>query len=131
MQKVFLLIVVALLFGGVNSALADGHYTSVNIEAAKELHDRGVLFVDVRTVAEHAHGHIPNAIVIDVRSTDFVADFTEVVDKDQEVVFYCRGHGCSRSSDAISLVSPLGYTKLFLFDAGMPGWIEAGYSVAK
>ena len=127
--RLLALIIVTSLFGTV-SALA-GKYTFVDAEAAKELHERGVLFVDVRTVDEHAMSRIPGAIVIDVREDGFVDEFTSIVNKDQEVVFYCRGYSCSRSGDAIEIVLPLGYRKLFLFGAGLPGWQDAGYDVEK
>ena len=113
------------------SAVAESHRTIIDAATAKEMHERGVLFVDVRSKLSFEHGHIPGALNIDVRSDDFVEKFTEAADTDQEVVIYCRGITCDRSAEAILLVHPLGYDRLFYLKVGLPGGEEAGYSVSK
>lgn len=120
----------------VSTALADNHLVSdrstiVDALTAKEMLERGVLFVDVRSATAYANGHIPTAVNIDVRKDDFIAKFTKAVRTDQEFVFYCRGSNCDRSPYAILLVSPLGYEKIYYFREGVPGWREAGYELEK
>ncbi|MEP3328918.1 rhodanese-like domain-containing protein [Sedimentitalea sp.] len=111
------------------AALADNHKTIIDAAQAKEMHDRGVLFVDVRSKSSFERGHIPGALSIDVRGENFVAEFTEAVKKDQDVVIYCRGINCTRSGEAIWLVYPLGYDNLYHMKVGLPGWKEAGFPV--
>jgi rhodanese-related sulfurtransferase len=116
---------------GAGTALANNHRTIINTTTAKEMHARGVLFVDVRSKLSFGTGHIPGAVNIDVRSDDFVDRFIAAADKDDEIVIYCRGISCDRSAEAIHIVHPLGYENLFYFKDGMPGWEQAGYPVSK
>ncbi len=119
------------VFFGFTAALADNHKKIIDAVQAKEMHDRGVLFVDVRSKFSFERGHIPGALSIDVRSEDFVAEFTKAVEKDQDIVLYCRGINCTRSGEAILIVHPLGYDNLYHLKVGFPGWKEAGYPVTE
>ena len=116
-------------FLGVAAAFADNHKTIIDAAQAKTMHDRGVLFVDVRSKSSFERGHIPGAVGIDVRSDTFVEDFTQAAETDQDVVIYCRGENCTRSGEAILLVHPLGYKHLYHLKTGFPGWKDAGYPV--
>ena len=126
----FVVALIALVLS-VGPAIADDHRTIIDAATAKTMHDRGVLFVDVRSRLSFEHGHIPGALNLDVRSEDFVSRFQSSVNSDDDVVIYCRGENCSRSAEAILLVHPLGYDRLFYFKAGLPGWEAAGYPVSK
>ena len=108
-----------------SSAQAFDNGQIVGIATAKELFDRGVLFVDVRNPDDYKDGHIPGAIHVDVRDSTFEAKFTEVAKKDQEVVIYCRGSSCTRSPLAISKAKSMGFEKLYYFREGYPGWKSA------
>ena len=112
-------------------ALADSHRTIIDAATANAMHDRGVLFVDVRSKLSFEQGHIPDAVNLDVRANDFVGQFQQTADVDEDIVIYCRGLTCDRSAEAILLVHPLGYDRLFYLKVGLPGWIEAGYPIAK
>lgn len=129
-MKIVVTLFSALLFS-LGQAVAEDHRTIIDAITAKEMHERGVLFVDVRSKISFEHGHIPGALNLDVRHDDFVAQFQKAASPDQEIVIYCRGINCDRSAEAIILVHPLGYENLFYFKAGLPGWEEAGYPVRK
>ncbi len=73
----------------------------VEPETAKELFDNGVLFVDVRNDDDYKNGHIPGAIHVNVRKSTFETEFEKAAKKDQEIVIYCRGIGCTGSPLAI------------------------------
>jgi rhodanese-related sulfurtransferase len=103
----------------------------VAISTAKELFDRGVIFVDVRNDDDYKNGHIPGAIHVNVRDSTFEAKFVKVAKKDQEIVIYCRGSSCTRSPLAISKAMSLGFEKLYYFREGYPGWKSAGYPIEK
>jgi rhodanese-related sulfurtransferase len=120
---------IAILALSLSSLFAGEHRTIIDAAAAKQMHERGAKFVDVRSKLSFEHGHIPGALNIDVRSDDFVERFTDAADVDEEIVIYCRGATCTRSGEAILLVHPLGYNHLFYLKVGLPGWEDAGYPV--
>ncbi len=131
MRKILLLTLV-MSFLVIGFAKADNHDPNIDLATAKAMHERGVLFVDVRNQDEFDLGHIPDAIFINIREIDFLEKFTQAVeDKEREVVFYCRGTSCSRSSDAVRLVTREGYVNAYNLGVGMPGWKGAGYEVQK
>jgi len=115
----------------ISRAQADENGKIVDTETAKELFDRGVIFVDVRKADDYIYGHIPGAIHIDVKDKNFDAEFVKVAEKDQEIVIYCRGIGCTRSPLAIFLAKSLGFEKLYYFKEGYPRWESAGYPIEK
>jgi len=105
---------------------SDSNGTIVDIKAAKELFDRGVLFIDVRSADRFKYGRVPGAVNIDAWG-DFEDEIVKVAKKDQEIVIYCNGIGCSRSPRAISTASSLGYKKIYYFEEGWPAWLNAKY----
>ena len=113
-----------------NAGIANNTSTTIDIEKAKELWDSGVLFVDSRSASNYNSGHIPGAINIDV-GKNFEAEFSNQVSKDQEVVIYCAGIGCTRSSKAINIATSLGYQKLYRFKEGIAGWTFANLPIEK
>jgi rhodanese-related sulfurtransferase len=115
----------------VNPAQAFENGEIVSIKTAKELFDRGVLFVDVRNNGDFKSGHIPGAIHVNVRESTFEAKLVKVAKKDQEVVIYCRGSSCTRSPLAISKAKSMGFEKLYYFREGYPGWKSAGHPIEK
>jgi rhodanese-related sulfurtransferase len=115
----------------ISQAQAGDNGQIVGIETAKELFDRGVLFVDVRNPDDYKNGHIPGAIHVDVRDSTFEAKFVKVAKKDQEIVIYCRGISCTRSPLAISKAKSMGFEKLYYFREGYPGWKSAGHPIEK
>jgi hypothetical protein len=81
--------------------LAGGHYdlvsgtegnyevkgaSTLDVDTAKTLFDRGVPFVDVRKNWPWNEGHIPGAVHLLAISE---AELSKIVSKDQEVVIYC------------------------------------------
>jgi rhodanese-related sulfurtransferase len=103
--------------------------TSVDAAAAKRLFDRGVPFVDVRGDSDWSFGHIPGAIHLDLDQAFGETSLSAVAGKDQQVVIYCMGPRCLRSSQACALAVSWGFTQVFYFREGLPAWKAAGYSV--
>ena len=87
-------------------------------EFAREIAKKGVQIVDVRTAAEYAEGHIPNAVNIDVYSSDF-ADKIAKLDKDRTVAIYCRSG--RRSKSAAEQAVKRGF-KVVELDGGVLSW---------
>jgi rhodanese-related sulfurtransferase len=93
------------------------------------LFDRGVIFVDVRKNSDWEAGRIPNARHIELKKVFSDDTLGKAVKKDQEVVIYCNGPSCKRSSKASLKAVALGYSKVYYFRDGFPAWNGAGYSV--
>lgn len=100
--------------------------TTVDVITAKALFDRGVPFVDVRGSSYYA-GHIPGAVHLNRVGSFTEARLGKIVTKDQEVVIYCGGPTCLRSSDSCKEVVSWGYEKIYYFRDGFPGREAAGF----
>ncbi len=102
--------------------------TTVDVVMAKAIFDRGVPFVDVRSDYLYGAGHIPGAVHLSL-SVAFgnESELAKVASKDQEVVIYCDGPTCSRSSRACKKAVSWGYKKVYYFRDGYPAWKSAGY----
>jgi adenylate cyclase len=104
--------------------------TTVDAAAAKTLFDRGVSFVDVRSDEDWGLGYIPGAVHLDSDDTFGEESLSAVADKDQEVVIYCMGPRCLRSSKACAQAVSWGFTQVRYFREGFPAWKAAGFPIA-
>ena len=104
--------------------------TEIDISRAKALHDRGVRFVDVRKKHRWESGHIPGASNLRAPTE---ATLMEIVDKNEEVVFYCNcvGYpGCNLSPNASAKAVALGYQNVY-YIKDLDAWGAAGYPIEK
>ncbi|GMR08930.1 MAG: hypothetical protein BMS9Abin26_1940 [Gammaproteobacteria bacterium] len=101
--------------------------TTVNASKAKALFDKGITFVDVRKDKDWDAGRIPDAVHIDLKNGYSDESLSKAVKKDQEVVIYCNGPKCMRSSKASTKAVGWGFSKVFYFRGGFPAWKAAGY----
>jgi ArsR family transcriptional regulator len=88
--------------------------------------DRGVPFVDVRADSDRSLGHIPGDIHLNLDDAFGKESLGAVVGKDQEVVIYCMGPRCLRSSQACAKAVSWGFTRVY-FREGFPAWKAAGH----
>lgn len=105
----------------------DGSSPITKIKAAegKRLleENKEIILVDVRTPAEFAEGHIPNAKLV---TLDTIKDKPIAgIDKDQALIVYCRSG--MRSADAARRLAAMGYTKIY----DMGGIKDWPYEVVK
>jgi rhodanese-related sulfurtransferase len=103
--------------------------TSVSAAEAKALFDKGVLFVDVRSDKDWGAGRIPDAEHIELKKVYNEDSLGKVAKKGEEVVIYCNGPSCLRSSKACVQAVGWGYSKVYYFREGYPAWKAAGYPV--
>ena len=103
--------------------------TTIEAAEAKALFDQGVAFVDPRSSADFDAGRIPEAYHLDINSDLTETALLDVVSKDEPVVFYCNGPKCGRSAKSCAKAVEWGFTKVYYFRDGMPGWMAAGYPV--
>ena len=106
--------------------------TEIDISTAKTLHERGARFVDTRGFYSWKLGHIPSALPVSSYPTE--AELMEIVDKNEEVVFYCDcdvgSASCNRSPNASALAVAVGYQNVYYF-TNSNAWGPAGYPIEK
>ena len=102
---------------------------AIKIEAAgaKTLHERGIAFIDNRGSKAYGRGHIPGATNLRFGSKLTRNNLSQVVNLDDEVVFYCAGLDCHLSPYACAQALTWGYTKVYYFAGGFSAWVKVGY----
>jgi rhodanese-related sulfurtransferase len=53
------------------------------------------------------------------------------IGKDEEIVTYCAGQGCTASHDAAEKLVALGFTKVSRYEGGLEDWARAGLAFEK
>jgi rhodanese-related sulfurtransferase len=102
--------------------------TTITAAQAKALFDKGVPFVDVRKNSDWEAGRIPGAKHVELKKVFNEAELTKAIgSKDKEVVLYCNGASCMRSSKASAKAVGWGFKKVYYFRLGFPSWQAAGY----
>jgi adenylate cyclase len=56
-------------------------------------------------------------------------NLSQLVGKDDEIVFFCYGKYCPRATYACAKAVIWGYTRVYYFAGGFPAWKDAGYPV--
>lgn len=106
------------------TACGSSNYTTQNAaDFASTISDPNVVVLDVRTPAEYASGHIPNAINIDVESGMF-EDGIASLDKSKTYAVYC--HSGRRSANAAKIMAKAGFTTIYNLDGGVTAWASVG-----
>ena len=83
-----------------------------------------LIVIDSRKKTEYLKGHIEGAI--NILNTRLKPEDLENIlqDTSAEVLFYCNGVRCLRSSDSIVKARDWGYTNLFWFRGGWNEWTK-------
>ena len=84
-----------------------------------------VVVLDLRPLAEHQAGHIPQARSVPIAELRRLRNLS----KDNEFVAYCRGPYCVYADDAVRQLRRHGYRARRLED-GFPEWKRAGLPTA-
>ena len=93
--------------------------SKTNAEFARIIADTTVQLVDVRTPAEFAAGHIPEAVNIDVRGENFESQAQSTLDKERPVAVYCRSG--ARSKTAAHALAAMGF-RVYELNKGFMNW---------
>ncbi len=105
--------------------------TKIDISTAKTLLERGVRFIDTRGSSSWRYGHIPGAFNLAYPTE---ATLMGIVDKNEEVVFYCDcdvgSASCNRSPNASARAVAWGYRNVSYF-TNSNAWGPAGYPIEK
>ncbi len=85
---------------------------------------KDVWVVDSRPAGKYMSGHIPGSfsIPLDVLKKDFASIQKLSIPAAGKVVFYCAGRECTLSSDSADIFRQKGYTDVWVYRNGVPGW---------
>ena len=86
------------------------------------------IVLDVRTAREFNAGHIPGAVNLDLRSSDFDKKVSEL-DKSKTYLVHCAAGG--RSARACQKMEGMGFKELYDLSPGFTAWEKAGKPVEK
>ncbi len=96
-------------------------------EAAKAIKaNPNLIIIDIRTPQEFANGHIPNAVNIDFKSSDFKKRI-EKLDREKSYLVHCRSGG--RSEQSLPIFKKLGFKQLVHLKTGILGWQQVGLAL--
>jgi rhodanese-related sulfurtransferase len=88
------------------------------------LENPDLIVIDSRKKTEYQQGHIEGAINI-LNTKLKQADLENISpDKSKEILFYCNGARCLRSTDSIKKAKNWGYSNLIWFRGGWKEWTE-------
>lgn len=87
-----------------------------------------VTLLDVRTSEEYADGHIPGAMLIDVKKDDFMAKARMLLPQNKTIAVYCRSG--RRSVTAAEKLVADGF-KVINLKGGITAWAAAGKPIEK
>jgi len=124
-----LLLLISLVAFTVAGCSSSGTATSVGpTEFEKLTQQPGVVVLDVRTPAEYASGHLPNAVNLDVESPTFATGVSQL-DPNATYAVYCRSG--NRSKVALDQMNEAGIKNAQDLDGGIVGWQAEGLPVVQ
>lgn len=105
----------------------DGFDAITRKELLQRMREGSVTLLDVRPEDEFGLGHLPGAINIPLNA---LTRKLRQLQKNQEIVAYCRGHYCVLSFEAVALLRDRGF-KVRRLEDGYPEWKSAGLATAQ
>lgn len=121
MKKLIPIVLSALMLTGcAEMGNRTNFYRRISMEEAALMmaEEQGYIILDVRTPAEFAEKHIPNAINVP-NETIGTGEISQLPDKDRLIMVYCRSG--RRSKEAAGKLVKLGYTNIVEF-GGILDW---------
>jgi rhodanese-related sulfurtransferase len=104
----------------------------IEIGEAATLYNQGILFVDARSAADYAKGHIKGARSLPVEIFyEKIKAFKEEYPDTMAILTYCSGRECTDSHDLAENLIQSGYTNVRTFIDGYPLWESQGLPVEK
>lgn len=102
------------------------HMDAVSIqELLGRAADDTVVLLDVRSHEEYAQGHLPGAVNIPIEQ---LVERVGELEKNVDIVAYCRGRYCVLSADAVTVLRTSGRQARPLA-GGVPEWQDAGLAL--
>ena len=103
--------------------------TSIDVVEARQLYDRGVMFIDTRPEFDWNTGHVAGAVLLELEKMFTEEALSELIDRAEEAVIYCQGSRCLRSAKATEKAVLWGFEKIYYFRDGYPAWNAAAYPI--
>lgn len=103
--------------------------TTVSTQQAKQLFDKGVVFLDVRSNRDWDAGRIPGSSHLELKKVYSQQALAAIAQPDEELVIYCNSTGCMRSSKACAKAVSWGYNKVYYYRLGYPDWQANGFAI--
>lgn len=100
-------------------------FKRVSVDQARELIAKGIQVIDVRTPAEYAQGHIPEAKLVPL---DSILARPHDLLKGDNILFVCQVG--QRSALAAEMAAAVGFKQLYNLDGGTEAWMKDGQPVA-
>jgi len=106
--------------------LKAGNLPSVSTEYVQKLIESkaNAVIIDARPARKFQKGAVPTAISIPDREFDQHIDKLPQ-DKATPLIYYCGGYQCPLSTQSADKARALGYSKVMVYQAGYPAWVEA------
>jgi len=119
-------------YRGIGEQIQIEGVTTVSVREARELHDRGAVFVDTKPT--WFTDRIPGAHFLEWWGEGWL--FNEVAlgriaTADTEIVIYSFDNNAKRIVQAAALAASKGFKNVYLFAGGLDEWKAAGYPVEK
>lgn len=85
------------------------------------------IIVDVRSKIEFDVIHVSKAVHLPVANAMFVKELEKVRGKEapNPMAFYCNGHTCEKSYEAVDAAMQAGFRNIYVYDAGIYDWVKA------
>lgn len=130
-------------FAGETPATLTGA-TLVSAEKARDLMASGAKMVDTRVAGEYAESHIKGAVLATYKEKSakevnydpaqddvpgFLTKLEGVAKKSDKLIFQCNGPECWKSYKGAKAAQGAGYSSVFWFRDGLPGWKAKGFPV--
>lgn len=86
-----------------------------------------LIIVDVRSQMEFDVIHINKAVHVPITTALFAAQLEKVREKTgtPTIVFYCNGHTCAKSYEAVEQAMKAGFQNVAAYDSGIHDWVKA------
>ncbi|MUM77860.1 sulfurtransferase [Pseudodesulfovibrio sp. F-1] len=86
-----------------------------------------IIVLDIRSRLEYDVARINNAVLLPLNEPDFGDRLVRVRPRESAtpMAFYCNGHTCAKSYQAVQVALSLGFTNVFVYDGGIFDWIDA------
>ncbi|HEY0744220.1 MAG TPA: rhodanese-like domain-containing protein [Chryseosolibacter sp.] len=86
------------------------------------------IILDVRTPEEFSEGHIPNAMLINLRDEDFKTQIRKI-DKQLPIYVYCASG--VRSDKAATILKDEGFKQVYVLENGLNDWRASNKEIVR
>lgn len=93
-------------------------------ELEKKVKNDDFVLIDVLSPGHFQEEHLPGAINISL--ADLGSEALDRLEKDDDIVVYCKDTECQASPKAAEKLEKLGFEDVKDYEPGLKGWKEAG-----